>query len=57
MTDHATDPDQIPNGAGEGETTTDAPDTTSGGSPDAPSDRPPSTEEPNGTPPENPSGG
>jgi hypothetical protein len=34
MTDEAKDPDQIPNGAGEGETSTDAPDTTSGGSPD-----------------------
>ena len=55
------DPDQIPNGAGEGDTGTDAPDTTSGGAPQAPATEdpasPPRTEEPDGTPTENPSGG
>ena len=57
MTDDATNPEQIPNGAGEGQTGSNAPDTSSGGSPDSPSDRPPATEDPNGTPTENPSGG
>jgi hypothetical protein len=57
MTDDAKNPDEIPNGAGEGDTSTDAPDTTSGGSPDGGSVRPPDTEAPDGTPTENPSGG
>jgi hypothetical protein len=57
MNENTTDPDQIPNVAGEGDTSTDAPDTTSGGSPDTSSDRPPATEQPDGTPTENPSGG
>ena len=56
MTNDAKDQDDIPNGAGDGSTSTDAPDTTSGGSPEEPSS-PPSTEEPDGTPVENPSGG
>jgi hypothetical protein len=46
MTDQR-DPDDLPNGAGEGDSNTDAPDTTSGGAP----------QEPDGTPVENPSGG
>jgi hypothetical protein len=61
MTQDATDPNEIPNGAGDGDTDTDAPDTSSGGSPDtgadSGSDRPPATEAPDGTPTENPSGG
>jgi hypothetical protein len=48
--------DQIPNGAGEGDTDTDAPDTSSGGEPQQPAS-PPHTEESDGTPTENPSGG
>jgi hypothetical protein len=55
MTD-ARDPDNIPNGAGEGDTSSSAPDTTSGGKPEEPS-APPRTEEPDGTPVDNPSGG
>jgi hypothetical protein len=39
--------ENVPNGAGEGSSDTDAPDTTSGGAP----------EEPDGSPVENPSGG
>jgi len=57
MSEDATDPDNIPNGAGEGETSTDAPDTTSGGAPDSQPDKPPATEQSDGTPTENPSGG
>jgi hypothetical protein len=53
----ATDPDEIPNGSGEGRTSTDAPDTSSGGAPDGTSVRPPDSEDPDGTPTENPSGG
>jgi hypothetical protein len=56
MSEPTSDPDQIPNGAGEGDTSTDAPDTTSGGSPDG-ADQPPKTEDADGTPTENPSGG
>jgi hypothetical protein len=57
MNEDATDPDNIPNGAGEGQTSTDAPDTSSGGSPDTKPDKPPVTEDEDGTPTENPSGG
>ncbi len=57
MTDEATNPDELPNGSGHGDTSNDAPDTASGGSADGGSDRPPTTEEPDGTPVENPSGG
>jgi hypothetical protein len=53
MDDDSTNPDAIPNGSGQGQTSTDAPDTTSGGFPD----EPPQTEEQDGTPIENPSGG
>ena len=57
MTDNASNPDDLPNGAGEGDTSTDAPDTTSGGAPDGTSVRPPDTEQPDGSPTENSSGG
>lgn len=49
-------PDEIPNGAGDGDTGTDAPDTSSGGQPQDPAS-PPDTEESDDTPIENPSGG
>ena len=55
MTDDATDPDNIPNGAGQGSTSDDADDTTSGGAPEKPSSTP-DTEDPDGTPVENPAG-
>ena len=57
MTDDATNPDEIPNGAGEADPSTEAPDTSSGGSSEGTSVRPPDTEQPDGTPTENPSGG
>ena len=56
MTDDATDPDNIPDGSGEGDTSVNPPDTTSGGAPGAPS-TPEPPQDPDGTPPENPSGG
>ena len=34
MSETPTDPDDIPNGAGDGQTDPDAPDTSSGGSPE-----------------------
>jgi hypothetical protein len=57
MTQDATDPDSLLNGSGEGDTSTGAPDTASGGSPEGTSVRPPDTEQPDGAPTENPSGG
>lgn len=57
MNEDAPEPDQLPNGAGDGETSTDAPDTASGGSPDQDKSHPPATESSDGTPVENPSGG
>jgi hypothetical protein len=49
--------DNIPNGAGQGQTDTDAPDTSSGGAPDPDLTQGTPTEESDGTPVENPSGG
>ena len=46
MTSEATNPDDLPNGSGDGDTNTDAPDTASGGSADHRADRPPVTEQP-----------
>jgi hypothetical protein len=36
MTDDATDPDNLPNGSGEGDTSSTGPDTSSGGAPEQP---------------------
>ena len=72
MMNDATDPDDLPNGSGHGDTSPDAEDTTSGGTPDQPWSAPkppeegdvqPSTappksalEDEDGTPKENPAG-
>ena len=72
MTDDATDPDDLPNGSGTGDTSPDAADTTSGGTPDQPwsapkppedgdampgdGDSAPELEDADGTPKENPAG-
>jgi hypothetical protein len=56
MTDETNGTDDIPNGEGHGDTSVDAPDTSSGGSPEQP-DSAPEKENPDGTPVENPSGG
>ena len=57
MSENTSNPDDLTNGAGEADTSSDAPDVTSGGSPDGTSVRPPNTEQPDGAPTENPSGG
>lgn len=57
MTAEATNPDELPNGTGEGDTSSEGSDTASGGSADEQTDRPPVTEQPDGMPVENPSGG
>lgn len=65
MTEDATDPDALANGSGNGDTSSDAEDTTSGGTPDQPwsapkppedGDAAPDLEDEDGTPKENPAG-
>lgn len=55
MTHDGTDPDTLPNGEGNGSTSDNAGDTTSGGAPSQP-DSAPDKEESDGTPVENPAG-
>ena len=55
VADTTKNPEDIPNGAGEGSTSDNAPDATSGGSPEQP-DSAPNKEDPDGTPKENPAG-
>ena len=55
MADAKNNPDDIPNGSGNGSTSDDAADTSSGGAPDQPESAP-DKEESDGTPVENPAG-
>jgi hypothetical protein len=55
MTIDGTNPNDLPNGEGTGSTSDNAGDTTSGGAPDSPESTP-DTEDPDGTPVENPAG-